>query len=71
MMKLRYRDESCQRRTRRPGRARQKQRTRADLVAAAREPDRAVRLAPTTVEEAEAAASVSRTTAYRYFPSQQ
>jgi AcrR family transcriptional regulator len=51
------------------GRARQKQRTRAALVAAARELVTAGGLAPTVAEAAEAAA-VSRTTAYRYFPTQ-
>ncbi len=51
------------------GRVRQKQRTRAALVAAARE---LVALGgrPPTVGEAAAAAAVSRTTAYRYFPTQ-
>ena len=51
------------------GRTRQKQRTRNDLITAAR--DLIIRggSAP-TVEEAAAAASVSRTTAYRYFRSQ-
>jgi AcrR family transcriptional regulator len=51
------------------GRARQKQRTRAALVAAARE---LVALGgrPPTVAEAAEAATVSRTTAYRYFPTQ-
>jgi AcrR family transcriptional regulator len=51
------------------GRARQKQRTRKALVAAARE---LVALGgrPPTVGEAAEAASVSRTTAYRYFPTQ-
>jgi AcrR family transcriptional regulator len=51
------------------GRARQKQRTRRALVAAARD---LVALGgrPPTVGEAAEAASVSRTTAYRYFPSQ-
>ncbi len=51
------------------GRTRQKQRTRNDLVAAARELITRAGSAP-TVEEAAAAASVSRTTAYRYFRSQ-
>jgi AcrR family transcriptional regulator len=51
------------------GRARQKQRTRAALVAAARELVAAGGLAPTVAEAAEAA-NVSRTTAYRYFPTQ-
>lgn len=51
------------------GRARQKQRTRMALVAAARD---LVALGgrPPTVGEAAEAASVSRTTAYRYFPTQ-
>ncbi len=51
------------------GRARQKQRTRLSLVAAARD---LVALGgrPPTVAEAAEAASVSRTTAYRYFPTQ-
>lgn len=52
------------------GRSRQKQRTRNDLIAAARELISQGGPAP-TVEEAAAAASVSRTTAYRYFSSQQ
>ncbi len=51
------------------GRTRQKQRTRNDLVAAARDLIASGGAAP-TVEEAAAAASVSRTTAYRYFRSQ-
>jgi AcrR family transcriptional regulator len=51
------------------GRTRQKQRTRAALVAAARDLVAAGGAAP-TVEAAAAAASVSRTTAYRYFPTQ-
>lgn len=51
------------------GRARQKQRTRMALVAAAR--DLVARGGrPPTVGEAAEAASVSRTTAYRYFPTQ-
>lgn len=50
------------------GRTQQKQRTRAALVAAARE-QVAQGLSP-TVEDVAAAASVSRATAYRYFPSQ-
>lgn len=50
------------------GRRHQKARTRDALVAAARELLAAGR-AP-TVEEAAAAAAVSRTTAYRYFPNQ-
>lgn len=51
------------------GRARQKQRTRMALVAAARD---LVALGgrPPTVGEAAEAASVSRTTAYRYFATQ-
>jgi AcrR family transcriptional regulator len=51
------------------GRTRQKQRTRNDLVAAARELIRQGGSAP-TVEAAAVAASISRTTAYRYFRSQ-
>ncbi|WP_448811327.1 TetR/AcrR family transcriptional regulator [Agromyces bauzanensis] len=51
------------------GRTRQKQRTRDALIAAARELIARQGAAP-TVEEAAAAADVSRTTAYRYFPSQ-
>ncbi|TDW93573.1 TetR family transcriptional regulator [Kribbella pratensis] len=51
------------------GRTRQKQRTRNDLIAAARELITEGGSAP-TVEEAAAAASISRTTAYRYFRSQ-
>ena len=51
------------------GRVRQKQRTRDDLVAAARQLVAQGGSSP-TVEEAAAAASVSRTTAYRYFRSQ-
>lgn len=50
------------------GRARQKQRTRDTLVAAARELV-ASGLTP-TVEQAAAAAEISRPTAYRYFPNQ-
>ncbi len=50
------------------GRVRQKQRTRAALVAAARELV-ATGVTP-TVEEAAEQAGISRTTAYRYFPSQ-
>jgi AcrR family transcriptional regulator len=53
----------------RSGRTRQKQRTRNDLVTAARELITQGGAAP-TVEEAAAAASISRTTAYRYFRSQ-
>jgi AcrR family transcriptional regulator len=50
------------------GRTQQKQRTRQALVDAARE---MVALGGTpTVEEAAAKAAISRTTAYRYFPSQ-
>ena len=51
------------------GRTRQKQRTRAELVAAARNLI-AEGGAPPTVAEAANAASISRTTAYRYFGSQ-
>lgn len=51
------------------GRTRQKERTRASLVAAARELILAGGAAP-TVAAAAAAAGISRTTAYRYFPSQ-
>ncbi len=51
------------------GRARQKQRTRAALVASARDLV-AQGGRPPTVAEAAEAASVSRTTAYRYFPTQ-
>ena len=51
------------------GRTRQKQRTRNDLVAAARDLIASGGAAP-TIEEAAAAASVSRTTAYRYFRNQ-
>lgn len=51
------------------GRTRQKQRTRNDLIAAARELIRQGGSAP-TVEAAAAAAAISRTTAYRYFRSQ-
>lgn len=51
------------------GRTRQKQRTRNDLIAAARELIRQGGAAP-TVEAAAVAASISRTTAYRYFRSQ-
>ncbi len=51
------------------GRTRQKERTRAALVAAARELVAAGGAVP-TVAAAAAAAGISRTTAYRYFPSQ-
>jgi AcrR family transcriptional regulator len=51
------------------GRTRQKQRTRNDLIAAARELIAQGGAAP-TVEQAAEAAAVSRTTAYRYFGSQ-
>jgi AcrR family transcriptional regulator len=51
------------------GRTRQKQRTRHDLIAAGRELIARHGRTP-TVEEAAAAAGVSRTTAYRYFRSQ-
>ena len=50
------------------GRSGQKQRTRDALVAAAREVVANGRTP--TVEDAAAAASISRTTAYRYFPNQ-
>jgi AcrR family transcriptional regulator len=50
------------------GRTQQKQRTRTALVAAAR--DLVAAGAAPTVEEAAAAAGVSRPTAYRYFPNQ-
>jgi AcrR family transcriptional regulator len=52
----------------RTGRTNQKHRTRNALIAAARE--LVAQGATPTVEEAAAAASISRTTAYRYFPSQ-
>lgn len=52
------------------GRTRQKQRTRDALLSAARELVAQGGAAP-TVEAAAEAASVSRTTAYRYFPTQQ
>ena len=52
----------------REGRTQQKQRTRNALINAARE--LVARGATPTVEEAAAAASISRATAYRYFPSQ-
>ena len=51
------------------GRTRQKQRTRNELIAAARGLISQHGSTP-TVEEAAAAASISRTTAYRYFRSQ-
>jgi AcrR family transcriptional regulator len=51
------------------GRTRQKQRTRNELIASARELIARGGAAP-TVEQAAAAAAISRTTAYRYFPSQ-
>ncbi|MEO7260882.1 MAG: TetR/AcrR family transcriptional regulator [Jatrophihabitantaceae bacterium] len=51
------------------GRVRQKERTRDALVAATRELLRLRSDAP-TVEAAAAAAKISRTTAYRYFPNQ-
>jgi AcrR family transcriptional regulator len=50
------------------GRTHQKQRTRQALVTAAR--DLVARGVTPTVEEAAAKAAISRTTAYRYFPSQ-
>ena len=50
------------------GRTHQKQRTRQALVTAAR--DIVAHGGTPTVEEAAAMASISRTTAYRYFPSQ-
>jgi len=50
------------------GRTRQKQRTRGALVEAARE--LVIQGRTPTVDEAAARASVSRTTAYRYFPNQ-
>lgn len=52
------------------GRTRQKQRTRNDLIAAARDLIAQSGAAP-TVEETALAAGVSRTTAYRYFRSQE
>jgi AcrR family transcriptional regulator len=52
------------------GRVGQKQRTRAALLASARELIATAGAAP-TVAEAAAAAGISRTTAYRYFPSQE
>ncbi len=53
----------------RSGRTRQKARTRAHLIAAARTLLARGGAAP-TIEETATAASISRTTAYRYFPSQ-
>ena len=50
------------------GRSAQKARTRDALVAAAR--DLVAQGTTPTIEEAAAAASISRTTAYRYFPTQ-
>ena len=50
------------------GRTRQKERTRSALIAAAR--DLVAQGITPTVEDAAAAASISRTTAYRYFPNQ-
>src|SRR5258708_40153220 len=50
------------------GRTRQKQRTRDALVTAAR--DLVAQGQTPTVDEAATKASVSRTTAYRYFPNQ-
>src|SRR5579875_3321924 len=50
------------------GRTRQKQRTRQALIAAARDLITAGR--EPAVEDAAAAAGISRTTAYRYFPNQ-
>lgn len=50
------------------GRTRQKERTRGALIAAAR--DLVAQGITPTVEDAAAAASISRTTAYRYFPNQ-
>jgi AcrR family transcriptional regulator len=50
------------------GRTRQKDRTRGALVAAAR--DLVAKGVTPSVEEAAARASISRTTAYRYFPNQ-
>jgi AcrR family transcriptional regulator len=51
------------------GRTGQKQRTRGDLIAAARTLVARGGLPP-TVEDVATAASISRTTAYRYFPNQ-
>src|SRR3954471_12049508 len=50
------------------GRTNQKHRTRAALIAAAR--DLIAQGAVPTVENTAAAAAISRTTAYRYFPTQ-
>src|SRR2546421_9946785 len=50
------------------GRTRQKERTRGALIAAAR--DLVAQGATPPGEDAAAAASISRTTAYRYFPNQ-
>ena len=50
------------------GRTRQKERTRGALIAATR--DLVAQGMTPTVEDAAAAASISRTTAYRYFPNQ-
>jgi AcrR family transcriptional regulator len=50
------------------GRTNQKHRTKAALIAAAR--DLVARGQTPTVEDAAAAAAISRTTAYRYFPTQ-
>lgn len=54
----------------RSGRTHQKLRTRNELIAATRSLIAQSGSAP-TVEEAAVAASISRTTAYRYFPNQQ
>lgn len=51
------------------GRTGQKNRTRSDLIAAARALVTSGGMPP-TVEDVAAAASISRTTAYRYFPNQ-
>ncbi len=51
------------------GRTRQKERTRSALIAAARDLV-AHGVTPVTVEDAAAAAGISRTTAYRYFSNQ-
>ena len=58
----------CQPPTRPTGRTEQKRRTRDALVAAAR--DLVVSGITPTVEQAAAAAAISRPTAYRYFPNQ-